>query len=373
MVQMVIERDGKTLRRGLTTGTCAAAAAKGAVFRLLGERVEEVEVTLPGGDEVTLEVAECSEKDDGAICCVVKDAGDDPDVTDGAMVCARVRLTEDGKGEVRIKGGEGIGRVTKPGLEIGVGEAAINPVPRKMIESEVSKVLPEGSSAEVTISVPGGEELARRTLNHKLGIEGGISIIGTTGIVEPWSDDAFMRSLVPQIDIALETGFESLVLVPGNIGERNALERGIPEDAVVQMGNYVGYMLKECARKGVKEVMLFGHQGKLVKVAGGIFNTHSKVADAKLEILAAHAAAMGASREAVNDILEAKTAEAALEVVRGAGLMEVYDRIAGEVSRRCGDLVGESIHVSAVILDLKGEIIGACDAARRSRWAGYLW
>ncbi len=359
----------RRLRRGFTTGTCAAAAAKAAALLLKGEKTEKVSVALPSGERVSLSIALLEKRGEKARACVVKDAGDDPDVTDGALICAEVRRC--GGGEVRIRGGRGVGVVTKPGLAIPVGEAAINPVPRKMIRSAVREALPEGG-VEVTVEVPTGEELARKTMNPKLGIVGGISILGTSGIVEPWSEDAFKRSLVPQIDVALARGFAEVVLTPGRIGEKSALSRGVPEDAVVQCGNYVGYMLEECAERGVKGVLLYGHVGKLVKVAAGIFNTHSRVADARLETLAAYAAEAGAPQELVKRVLSSATAEEAVNLLRRQGFGNVLDRIAARASQRAAERVNRKVKIGAVLINLRGEVVGSDEEARRIRWGRYL-
>ncbi|WP_456475190.1 cobalt-precorrin-5B (C(1))-methyltransferase CbiD [Candidatus Pyrohabitans sp.] len=359
----------KGLRKGFSTGTCAAAAAKAAALLLTGRRRKSVSVGLSSGKRAQLGIALLEGDEKTARACVVKDAGDDPDITHGALICAEVSRCQGGG--VKIKGGEGVGEVTKPGLAVPVGEAAINPVPREMIRSAVREVIPEGG-VEVTVSVPGGRKLAQKTMNPKLGIEGGISILGTTGIVEPWSEDAFKRSLVPQIDVALARGFDEVVLTPGNIGERSAIRQGIPEDAVVQCGNYIGYMLDECAARGVKGVLLYGHVGKLVKVAAGVFNTHSKVADARLETLAAYAAEAGASGELVKQVLGAATAEEAVEILGGAGLAEVLNRIAERASQRAAERVGGKVNIGTVLINLKGEVIGSDKKARQIRWGRYL-
>jgi cobalt-precorrin-5B (C1)-methyltransferase len=359
----------KKLRKGFTTGTCAAAAAKAAALLLTGERKERVSVALPSGKRVSLTIAVLEGHKDKARACVIKDAGDDPDVTNGALICAEVRKCE-GE-EVIIRGGEGVGVVTKPGLAIPVDEAAINPVPREMIRSAVREALPEGG-VEVTVEVPKGKELAQKTMNPKLGIVGGISILGTSGIVEPWSEDAFKRSLVPQIDVALANSFEEVVLTPGRIGERNALNRGVPEDAIVQCGNYVGYMLDECAERGIKGVLLYGHVGKLVKVAAGIFHTHSKVADARLETIAAYAAEAGASRELIKQVLNSTTAEEAVALLFSEGFAEVLNRIAERASQRAEERVGGKVNIGTALINLKGEVIGSDEKARQIKWGRYL-
>lgn len=370
MIEPYVQKDGKTLRRGYTTGTCAAAAAKAATKMLYNkEEVDKVKVALPTGDEVTLTIVDRDIQDEEASCCVIKDAGDDPDVTNGAKICAKATKVTSG---VTIKGGEGVGKMTKNGLEVAVGEAAINPVPMKMIKDEVKKTLPPRKGVEIKIYVPNGEKLAEKTLNKKLGIKGGISIIGTTGIVEPMSIDAFKKSLSPQIDIAKAAGFEELVLVPGRISEKNAIKAGVPDDAVIQMGNFVGFILKECTRKGVKKVLLYGRTGKLVKVSAGIFDTHSKTADARLETIAANAASQGAEKETINKILDANTTEEAKEILKREGLLSVFNIIAEKASTHATEYTENKLDIGTIITSRKGEIIGKDQNSRRSRWAKLL-
>jgi cobalt-precorrin-5B (C1)-methyltransferase len=363
-----VKKDGKTLRRGYTTGTCAAAAAKGAVALLFGRTEEKVVVDLPRGETVRVSTSDLAIKNEEAICCVIKDAGDDPDVTDKAKICARARQIGDG---IILKGGEGVGVVTKPGLQVEVGQPAINPVPREMILEEIQKALPNGKGVEVTVFVPQGEELAKRTMNKKLGIIGGISIIGTTGIVEPKSEEAFKDSLIPQIRIALAQGYGEVVLTPGGMGEKNAISRGIPEDAIIQMSNFVGFMLQECAKRGVKKVLLFGHLSKLTKVAAGFFNTHSRVSDSRIETIASHASLVGINKETIESVLNANTAEHAMEVLRESGDLAVFDSIAKEAARKARQHVNNRMEIGAVLLSLKGEIVGEYNT-EVCRWGRYM-
>ncbi|MEW6770505.1 MAG: cobalt-precorrin-5B (C(1))-methyltransferase CbiD [Bacillota bacterium] len=352
----------KRLREGYTTGVCAAAAAKAAALLLFtGEAPARVVVATPAGRKLDLPVAEAVAGEGWARCGVVKDAGDDPDVTDGLTICATVRPAAAG---VVLRGGEGIGVVTRPGLPVPVGEPAINPVPRALILQEVAAVLPPGRGAEVTISVPGGEKVAERTFNPRLGIVGGISILGTTGIVRPMSEEAYRDSLACILNVAAAEGHRRLVLTPGRTGEKIAVERyGFPAPAVVQVSNFVGFMLERAAKAGIKEVLLWGHFGKLVKVAGGIFNTHSRVADGRLEILAALAAAEGASPVTVAQLLMFATVEEALPVLAGAGLGRVFAVAARRVSLRAAAYVQNRLKVGTVLLDRDGAILGQDKAA----------
>jgi cobalt-precorrin-5B (C1)-methyltransferase len=347
------------LRYGITTGACAAAAAKAALITLLDKPVERVSVPTPIGLRLEVPVEECQKIDSGsASACVVKDSGDDIDVTNGLKIIATVRVTDDDK--VTIKGGEGIGVVTKPGLPVPVGEPAINPVPRIMIENAVREVLPPGKGVEVNLDVPRGGEVAEKTLNPKLGIVGGISILGTTGVVKPYSLEAYRRSLVPQIDVALARGYECIFLVPGNIGGKFAKQIfNVPEDTIVQTGDFVGYMLRKAVEKGAKNLVLLGHAGKLVKLAAGIFNTHNKVADARMEVIAAYAGAAGASSQLINKILHSNTAEEAIALLKDENLARsTFDIIAERIRFRCTEKVEGKAKISVIMVSLDGEVLG---------------
>ncbi len=381
----------RKLRTGYTTGTCAAAAAKAAAAMLFsGNLIDKIGVTLPAGTGGSRKLAAFRITDQeldktAARCCVVKDAGDDPDVTDRAKICAIVeekgngdmdggREGCDGRGGrgIILTGGEGVGTVTKRGLQVKVGEAAINPVPRRMILDEVKKVLPDGKDVKITIYVPGGQELSKRTMNRKLGIVGGISILGTTGIVEPRSKEAFKASLLPQIDVAMANGFDEVVLTPGNIGERNAISCGIPENAVIQMANFVGFMLEACADKGIKKALLFGHIGKLCKLAGGMLDTHSSKGDNRLEVIVSHARKLGANKDILELITDANTTETALEILQENGLgSNVFDSIARSASIKAFGHTGGRLVVGTALLSLSGEVVGRYNI-EELRWAKYL-
>ncbi len=354
------------MRYGNTTGACAAAAAKAALLALTKLPVDRVGVPSPYGIRFEILVRESKKiGDDTGTATVVKDAGDDIDATDKLEISATVKLTDDGR--ITIHSGKGIGIVTKPGLQVPIGEAAINPVPRRMIEESVKEALPVGKGAEVTLNIPEGEKVAAKTLNPKLGIVGGLSVLGTTGVVKPLSMEACRRSLVPQIDVAVSAGFERLFFVPGNIGERITKKLfNPPEDDIVQTGDFVGYMLDKAVEKGVKEIVFLGHPGKLAKVAAGIFNTHHKVADARNEVIAAHAGAAGADASVVSRILQANTTEEAITLLKQAGLSEqVFDRIAERVRERVSDRTLQKIKVSVILVSLDGEVLGV-DANARS-------
>lgn len=348
----------KQLRSGFTTGACAAAAAKAAVLAWLGQPAEIAEVLSPQGRSITVPIAASEAWENGGSASVIKDAGDDPDITNGVIITTEVKVTSEPG--VVIKAGVGVGMVTKPGLSVAVGEPAVNPGPREMIDKAVCEVLPTGKGAEIVISIPDGERLAARTLNPILGITGGLSIIGTTGIVEPMSEEAFKNSLTPQISVIKALGYTKVIFVPGKIGQTIAIERyGLPAQCIVQTSNFVGHMLESAVELGMKEVLLFGHLGKLVKVAAGIFHTHNRMADARLETMAAYAAACGASQDAVEGILAATTTEAAMPILAATGLAErVYRRIAERASLRAERYVFGELMVGTVIVTLTGEILG---------------
>ena len=353
------------LKYGITTGASAAAAAKAALIAVLTKPVDRVVIPTPIG--LRFEVPVKSSRKlaaDTAEAVVVKDAGEDIDATDKMEITATVKLTDDGK--ITIKSGEGIGKVTKPGLQVAIGEPAINPVPRSMITEAVKEVLPAGSGVEVTITAPEGERIAKKTWNAKLGVVGGVSILGTTGVVKPLSSEACRRSLVPQIDVALARGYKRIFFVPGNIGEKMAKQKfNAPEDAIVQTGDFVGYMLDKAVEKGVKEIIVLGHSGKLVKLAANIFNTHHKVGDARNEVIASYAGAVGADTKTINALLQANTSDEASEILKQANLLEAaYDRIAQRVSQRVIDRVESKIKISVVIVSMDGKVLGMDQNAR---------
>ncbi|EAX47830.1 cobalamin biosynthesis protein CbiD [Thermosinus carboxydivorans Nor1] len=352
------------LRSGITTGACAAAAAKAAVLAWRGMFPETVEVISPQGRVITVPVAEAAAAAEGGRASVVKDAGDDPDITNGVTIWASVKI-DPSLSEIVLQAGEGVGIVTKPGLAVPVGQPAINPGPRTMIIRAVRDVLPE-CGAVVTISVPGGEQLAARTLNPYLGVVGGLSIIGTTGIVEPMSEEAFKNSLTPQISVVKALGYDSIVFVPGKMGQEYAVKRyGLPGDAVVQTSNFIGHMLESAVSHGLKQVLLIGHLGKIVKVAAGIFHTHNRVADGRLETIAAYLAAGGAPVSVIREILACNTAEAAVTIIENGGFTSVYQVLAERASTRAQRYVFGELTVGTVILTLKGEMLGLDNNARK--------
>ena len=320
----------KLLRCGYTTGTCAALGAAGAARLLLtGRTPETVALRTPKGIVVEVEPIFCRLSDEGAECAIRKDGGDDVDVTTGLPVIASVALRPELSGEVRIHGGEGVGRVTKPGLDQPVGEAAINHVPRAMIKEALEKEAESAGYAggfDVTISIEGGAETAKRTFNPHMGVEGGLSVLGTSGIVEPMSQQAILDTIQLEMgQAALRAGSpRRLILAPGNYGldylhEKMPALKNIP---VVKTSNFIGDTMDMAAASHFEEVVLVGHIGKLVKLAGGVMNTHSRTADCRTELLCAHAALCGASRDVCAALMNAATTDACMEILDGAEMRE---------------------------------------------------
>ena len=330
-----IRSGQRRLRCGYTTGTCAALAASGAARLLLtGTRPETLRLLTPKGIPVEVAPEFCQTRDGAARCGVRKDAGDDPDVTNGIVIVAEVRKTETG---ISIDGGAGVGRVTKPGLDQPTGAAAINRVPRSMIAAAVEEVCAAAGYAgglSVIISVPDGASLAARTFNPRLGIVGGISILGTSGIVEPMSEQALVDTIAVEIHQARISGAERLILTPGNYGLDFLKSNGINtsgmnsgEIPVVRISNYIGDALDCAALEGFSAVLLVGHIGKLVKLAGGIMNTHSRVADCRRELFCAHAALQGADAALCRELMEAATTDACLALLDKHGPDSLRQRV----------------------------------------------
>ena len=362
----------KQLRRGYTTGTCAALAAAGAAVLLLtGREPETLSLLTPGGLRVEVRPEVCRLEAGAAVCAVKKDAGDDPDVTNGMLIFARAEKTERG---VLLKAGEGIGRVTKPGLDQPVGEAAVNSVPRKMILAAAEAVCAEtgyDGGLKITLSVPGGEEIAKKTFNPQLGIEGGISILGTSGIVEPMSEQAVVDTIALEIRQAAASGAEGLILTPGNYGmdfHRGKLPQteGIP---AAKCSNFIGDAIDIAVTEGFAEVLLVGHAGKLVKLAGGIMNTHSKNADCRRELFCAHAAVCGAGTETCRALMEQVSADGCLAVLEAAGLREqVMESLLREIQARLDRRAGEKLRIGAILFSNEYGLLGETAAVKDLRF-----
>ena len=362
-----IVKDGKKLRLGYTTGSCAAAAAKAAAVMLLtGRRLETVALLTPKGIRLELEVREVETGPGYVSCAIAKDAGDDPDVTDGALIFARVSRREEPG--IVIDGGPGVGRVTKPGLDQPVGAAAINSVPRRMIRENLEEAcaLADWSGGlEAVISVPEGERLAKKTFNPRLGIAGGISILGTTGIVEPMSDGALVGTIRAELSQRRAAGDRYVLLTPGNYGSefiRDGL--GLDPALAVQTSNFIGDALDLCRELGFSGALLVGHVGKLVKLAGGMLNTHSRWGDCRMEILAAHAGAAGAPPERLGVLLECAACDDALRILREAGVYrETLERVTRRAAFHLSARAGEDLEVGTVLFSKVYGILGRTENA----------
>ena len=369
--ELFVFRGGKHLRCGRTTGTCAALAAQGAARLLLtGQIPASAALTTPKGTRIEAPLEGCRLEDGSAFCSVRTDGGDDLDDTHGLLITAQVERW-DAPG-VSIEGGAGVGRVTKPGLDQSVGAAAINRVPRRMIEQEVLSVADElgyEGGFQVTIHVPGGEEAAKKTFNPQMGIEGGISILGTSGIVEPMSAQALIDTIALEIRQRAAQGHKKIILTPGNYGldflRAQGMDRwGVP---VVKCSNFIGDALDACAAEQIQGVLLVGHMGKLVKLAGGVMNTHSRSADCRTELFCAHAALRGAGREVCQALADCSTSDACIAVLDRAGLREtVLDSLLSAIQDHLDRRVSGTIHVGAVVFSNQYGLLG------RTRRAGEL-
>jgi len=348
-----------TLREGFSTGSCAAAAAKAAVMLAEeGKCPACVSVVTPQGRVLTLEPF-CFA--DGS-CGVVKDAGDDPDITNGVVVRAYVEIG-DFDGPVIFAAGEGVGTVTLPGLKVPPKEPAINPAPRKMITDALREVI-GGRSAKVTISVPGGKHTAEKTFNPRLGVTGGISILGTDGIVRPMNEESVWDSLTLELNTHAAAGRKIIALVFGRTGE-DVFRRAwnVQTRCVLQVGNYLGYVLDEAVRLKFEKVLLCGHPGKMLKIAAGTFNTHNRTGDGRLEALCTQAAIAEASAEQVKNLYHCGTAENAMKLVSEYLLEDVWTVLAGITAKRCRERSFDALKVEAAYLDNNASVLGCSGGA----------
>ena len=362
------------MRHGFTTGSCAAAASKAAAYMLLtGHRKNQITIETPGGISYTAEIIDIHIGEHCASCAVVKDGGDDPDVTTGMKIYSKVSLTEEADGKcavLHIDGGEGVGRVTRPGLDQPLGNAAINHVPRAMIAKEVSEVcalLDYRGGLDIVISVPGGEALAARTFNPRLGIVGGISILGTSGIVEPMSSQALLDTIRVELNQRRAEGYDSVAVTPGNYG-RDYMKRryGYDLDRSVKCSNFIGQTIDMAAELGFQRILLTGHIGKLIKVAGGIMNTHSREADARMELLAAFALRCQVPAECARRILDCLNTEEALALLQVSGkLQEVMDYAMERICFYLDKRAGQRLEIACIMYSSEfGELARSREAEK---------
>lgn len=345
---------------GVTTGTVATACSLAALDVIVDSSdIACVKVETP---KKTLDIIidECKRISDVKAYAVAhKNPYNDPDVTVDLAIVSTVELLDmtSEESNVIITGGEGVGIITKPGLQVPVGDYAINPVPRRMIINNLKDIVPEGKVAKVTISIPEGEKIAKKTMNPKLGIVGGISVLGTTGIARSMSSEAYKNSIVTQLDVALASDIEDLVFVPGNIGEKLALKRlGIAKEQIVQTGNYVGFMFEEAEKRGINKFTFFGHMGKLIKVAGGIFNTKHAVADGRREIMVTHAALCGVNHKDLQRLFDSKTTDDMMDILNELNVsVEVSNSIARAIRDRC--MQRFEIDLNVILVDMEGTFL----------------
>lgn len=358
----------KGMRTGFTTGACAAAAAKAAVTALLtGDAVREVEIGLPIGQRVRFAVEKSERRPGSALCSVIKDAGDDPDCTHGAEIFAEVWLT-DGSG-VEIEGGDGVAHVTKAGLGIEIGKASITKVPLKMIAESVREALAgagrPGGGARVLVTVPRGLEMAKKTMNERLGLIGGISILGKTGIVRPYSTAAFKVSIAQGIDVARAAGLGVVVLTTGGESEKFAMRilSDLSEQAFVQMGDFVGWTLRYCQKAKMPKAIIAGMIGKLSKIADGMMHTHARRGSVNLSMLADLAGESGAPAEIQEKIRGANTAREAQEIAVAARLPGFFDRICQRICQHCSAHTQREVAIEAILTDFEGNVLGRASSS----------
>jgi cobalt-precorrin-5B (C1)-methyltransferase len=366
---IVQEQEGRPgLRTGFTTGACATAAGVAALRWLLsGERPASVTIDLPIGRQATFEIVDGASDDDWARCSVVKDGGDDPDVTHRAEI--RTRVWRGGGSGVTFVAGEGVGTVTRPGLGLEIGGPAINPVPRQMLRTHLEALAPDVVAAEgltVEVSVPNGGTLAKRTLNGRLGIVGGLSILGTTGIVVPYSTAAWRASVGQAVDVAAATGQRHIVLSTGGRSEQYAQRIiPLPEVAFVEMGEFTGYALKRAVEQGIQAVSLVGMIGKMSKIAAGHFMTHVAGNQVDMRLLADLTAGVGAPSQVVAEIEQANTARHVQEILLREGIFGTFERICQLVVERSDALVGGALALECLLFDFEGNVLGRAGSASR--------
>ncbi len=364
--QHIAYHGGQALRRGWTTGTCAAAAAEAAALLLLtGRAPAELRLETPGGLTFTLPVEQPHLDGDAAVCTVRKDAGDDPDITNGVGISAAVRRASEG---VTIDGGAGVGRVTRPGLAMPVGAAAINPGPRAQITAALERAAHEcgyTGGFSVIISAENGEELAKQTYNGHLGVVGGLSILGTSGIVEPMSEKALVDTILLELDSLYAGGQRTAFLCPGNYGADFARDTlGLDLEKAVKCSNFIGEALDHAVFRGFDDILLVGHAGKLVKLAAGVMNTHSSVADGRQEIFTAHAALCGAGRDTLEGLMQSISVDACIELLDREHLREpVLARIESEIEKRLALRLRGRGHVEFILFTAKYGILAQSPGA----------
>ena len=349
------------LRTGFTTGTCATAASKAGILAIINQQsLNNVDVILPKRDKINIQINSCNFSKDNAQCSVIKDGGDDPDVTHGAEIFVDISLT-DKIGSIEIDGGKGVGRVTKPGLGLEIGTAAINPTPKKMILENIQEVGEEvlgKNGIKIVVSVPTGEELAKKTDNPRIGILDGISILGTSGIVIPYSTASFAAAIRQQIDVVSSMNDEEVVLTTGGRSEDFAREIiKLPDHSFIQMGDFSGYTIQQCAKKSLKKAYVAGFIGKLAKMAAGVKQTHVKGGKVDMKFLSELAKRCNASSETIRKILGANTARNVQEIVIEDSVDGFFDEITKETCNQMRQHSEEKIPVEVILFNFDGNIL----------------
>jgi cobalt-precorrin-5B (C1)-methyltransferase len=359
-----VDTDTETktkLRTGFTTGSCATASSKAGVLSIINQKkIEQIDIILPKCSRLDIQINSCEFTKNSAKCSVIKDGGDDPDVTHGAEIIVNIELTNN-IGEIEIDGGEGVGRVTKPGLGLEIGSAAINPTPKKMILEnvmEVGKELLEKNGIKIIVSVPKGKELGPKTDNPRIGIMGGISILGTSGIVIPYSTASFAAAIRQQISVVNTMNDDSVVLTTGGRSEdfaRKIIE--LPDHSFIQMGDFSGYTIKQCAKQGLKKAYVAGFIGKLAKMAAGVKQTHVKGGKVDMKFLSELAKRCNAKSDTISKILGANTARNVQEIIMEDKVDGFFDEITREACNQMRQHSEEKIPVEVIMFDFDGKVL----------------
>ena len=353
--------EEKKLRTGYTTGSSATAASKAALLSIIKQqRIEEIEITLPKKTTIKIPVNSCEFEKNKAKCSVIKDGGDDPDVTHGAEIIVELTFNEN-KNQIEIDGGEGVGIVTKPGLGLEISKPAINPVPRKMITDnlqEIGKEILNEKGIRVVISVPKGKELGPKTDNPRIGIKDGISILGTSGIVIPFSTASYAASIRQNLDVSIAMGNDTVVLTTGGRSEDFAKKMvDLPEHCFVQMGDFSGYTIQQCGRKNIKKAYVVGFIGKLAKMAAGVKQTHVKGSKVDMNFLAELARKVNAGEKIIDSIKKANTARHVSEIILENNVNEFFELICTEVYRHMRKHSEEKVPIDVILFDFEGNIL----------------
>ncbi|QKQ99694.1 cobalamin biosynthesis protein CbiD [Metallosphaera tengchongensis] len=355
----------KIMKMGFTTGTAVAAAAKACAITFKRGTISSVVVSTPIGLRIEVPLNYVKRIGEWCEASITKYGGDDPDDTNGMEIIVRMKLNND-IGFLTLKAGKGMGVATNHGLPVSKGEPAINPVPRKQLIDNLKEVLGNEFGAELEIIIPEGEKISKRTFNPKLGIEGGVSVLGTSGIVKPMSLVSWYASMVEQLDIVKSYGLDYVVLVPGNIGETSARKKlAVDKRSIVQMAIFTGGMLKASAKRGFKEILLYGHVGKLIKSAIGIWNTHYKYGDGRLETITAYAAKHGIDPQDLQKIFSAKTTDDAIQILSKYDYFSIFNDIANRIVKNSRELISNKSDIYCILINMEGEIVGESEGAKK--------